>query len=660
MRKILGGILLISILSTACTPWFTEEVEPVVEKDYLDVFVSENEPIQATIAERDISIILDPNQELDTTEVVVTLANLGTTYLIETADPLGRYLPSVQLVTRTDEPLQQITMPQIQVSAGWTLRFVSSVNLQPLKERLHGTLTLDQLKDFMASRIYGKGINLIFQVPESIEDFQEVNVYSTPGTMTFLALARNFGGGGGSLLSRVQSQELKLAAVSLVSDSLEDLDPYFIVEKAQTMQGGIYIAYGESIPNTGEDEPTPLPECAEDEVLTFHEEDGVKIAKCEPAPWLDQTPVPTATIEPTPVGPTPTPTLPPPTPTPTPLPVIYTDTFPAVDPQILGDCPEWVHDRYTVTGPDGNTYRTWHPITVPIEPSDPNSATCTFAHEHGDPPHPQAPHPYFGYVAYQAGQVDLIKQHEGYKVFTHKHNQQTGWDTQEGININPDIEIQFWFHQGTWSWARLETRYHGVGFWSLDAGGRQTEIYYFADTGQLTDKCGSQNQSGPTRAVASECDYGNEIWDFGSDVAGLWKTTVQVAVLNPMNFMRGNPNILQSVELISTSDEICGVNFFSCEYKLPFGHANSVWLGNMRMLLNADLQWSNGGGSETICTDIYGKRAADGFCTSQTRGYLLQRIATISFYGGSSGVWDRSYDALGEAITLPLGAPGGN
>jgi hypothetical protein len=80
----------------------------------------------------------------------------------------------------------------------------------------------------------------------------------------------------------------------------------------------------------------------------------------------------------------------------------------------------------------------------------------------------------------------------------------------------------------------------------------------------------------------------------------------------------------------------------------------------MRMLYNADLQWSNAGGSETICTDIYGKRAADGFCTSQTRGYLLQKIATINFYGGSSGVWDRAYVDLPKAITLPLGAPGGN
>ncbi|OGO16384.1 MAG: hypothetical protein A2Z14_04395 [Chloroflexi bacterium RBG_16_48_8] len=665
MRKILGGFLLISLLSTACTPWFLEQAEIVEERDNLEVFVSEDEPILATIAGRDISIVLDPNQELDTNEVVVTLVNLGSAYLVETADPSGRYLPSVQLVLRQDEPLQQITMPQIQVSAGWTLRFVNNINLQYLRERFHETIPLDQLKSFLARKIYGRGINIIFKVPQSIDDFQEVNVYSTPGTMTFLVVGRyDEGGGGGSLLSQVQVADLKLVAVSLLADSLETLEPNFIIEKAQTMQGGIYVAYAEStlpLPNTGMDEEaTPLPECADNEVLTFREEEGVKIAECQAAPWLDQTPVPSATIEPTPTGPTPTPTLPPPTPTPTPPPVIYTDTFPAVDPQILGDCPSWVHDWYNVTGPDGNTYRTWHPVTVRLEPSNPNSPTCSFAHEHGDPPHPQGPQPTFGYVAFHAGKVELIKEHEGYKVFTHIHGQLTGWSTEEQIIVNPDIDIQFWFHQGSWSRSRLTERYHDVGFWSLDAGGRQTEVYYFADTGELTDKCGSQNTSGPKRAVASECDYGNEIWDFGGDIAGIWDTPVQVAVLNPMNFMRGNPNFLQSIELISTSDEICGVNFFSCEYKLPFGHANSLWLGNMRMLYNPSLQWSNAGGAETTCTDVYGKRAADGFCTSQTRGYILQKVATINFYGGSSGVWDSSYDALGEALGLPQGAPGGN
>jgi hypothetical protein len=665
MRNILGGLLLLSILSTACTPWFLTQEEPVVDRDNLDVFVSEGESISTTVNGKEVSIVLDPNQEMDTSEVVVTLVNLGSVYLVETADPLGRYLPSVQLALRSNELIQQVVVPQIQVNAGWSLRFVGNANIQLLKERLLGTIPLDQLSSFLESRIHGRGVNIILQVPQTLDDFQEVNVYRTPGTMTFFVVSKIYeGGGGSSLLSRVQVGNEKLAAVSILVDTLPTVEPSLLVQKAQTLQGGIYVAQAESaipMPNTGSGEdPTPPPECAEDEVLVFREEDGVTIAECQQAPWLDMTPVPTATIEPTPTGPTPTATVPPPTPTSTPLPVVYTDTFPAVDPQILGDCPDWVHDRYTAIGPDGNTYRTWHPVTVPIEPSNPDSAMCSFAHEHGDPPHPLGPQPYFGYVEYNANQLDMIKQHEGYKVFTHKHGQLTGWDTPEVIKINPDIEIQFWFHQGSWSTTRLTDRYHGVGFWSLDAGGRVTEVYYLADTGELIDKCNSENTSGSTRAVASECDYAYEIWDFGGNIAGLWQTPVQVVVVNPMNFMRGNPSFLQSIELISTSDEICGVDFFPCEYKLPFGHENSLWLGNMRMLQNPEIQWTNASGSETICTDVNGKRAADGFCTSKTQGYILQRVAAINFFGGNSEVWDRTYDAIGEALRLPHGAPGGN
>jgi hypothetical protein len=662
MHKTLVGLIALTILISACA---LEQPNEIVDRDNLEVFVSEGEPILTTIAGRDISIVLDPNQDTDTNEVVVTLVNLGTAYLVETADPAGRYLPAAQLVLRSDQAPQQITIPQIKVNAGWSLRFVSHSNIQLLKGRLIGSIPLDQLNAFLAPKVYGRGVNIILQVPQTLEDFQEINVYRTPGTMTYLVASRSLSGsGGGSLLSMTQPSEVKLATVSLLAESLSSIEPTLLVEKAQTLQGGIYVANADSdvpLPNTGsEEEPTPLPQCAEDEVLIFVEKDGEKVAECQEAPWLDQTPVPTATLEPTLVGPTPTPTLPPPTPTLTPLPVNYTETFTEVDSLILGDCPEWVHDRYTVTGPDGNTYRTWHPVTVPLEPSNPDSPMCSFAHEHGDPPHPQGPQPYFGYVAYHAGRVDLIKEHEGYKVFTHTHGQQTGWDTPELVLVNPDIDLQFWFHQGSWSESRLTERYRGVGFWSLDAGDRQTEVYYFADTGELSDKCVSQGKPGKTRAVASECDYGNEIWDFGGEIAGIWKTPVRVAVLNPMNFMRGNPNYLQSIELISTSDEICGVNFFTCDYKLPFGHANSIWLGNMRMLLDPELHWSNAGGSETLCTDVYGKRAADGFCQSQTRGYFLQRVATVNFYGGKSKVWDRTMDAIGDVLNLPNGAPGGN
>jgi hypothetical protein len=73
-------------------------------------------------------------------------------------------------------------------------------------------------------------------------------------------------------------------------------------------------------------------------------------------------------------------------------------------PAAADTCPAAVHDRYSVIGPDGLRYPTWHPPTT----TDPATGrTCTFGHEHGDDPaqsdlfawvteHLQAP----GYPAY--------------------------------------------------------------------------------------------------------------------------------------------------------------------------------------------------------------------------------------------------------------------
>jgi hypothetical protein len=100
----------------------------------------------------------------------------------------------------------------------------------------------------------------------------------------------------------------------------------------------------------------------------------------------------------------------------------YSDTFPAVNPAILGTCPPEVHDRYFVIGPDGRKYRTWHPVTVPIDPSNPSRGTCTFAHEHGDNPVQGRFRdlPAFGYPSKVAGMVDEIAAHAGFKVFYHR------------------------------------------------------------------------------------------------------------------------------------------------------------------------------------------------------------------------------------------------
>lgn len=53
------------------------------------------------------------------------------------------------------------------------------------------------------------------------------------------------------------------------------------------------------------------------------------------------------------------------------------------DPTAYDTCPKSLHDQYTVIGPDGEEYETWHPPTA-VNPE--TGQKCTFGHEHGDDP----------------------------------------------------------------------------------------------------------------------------------------------------------------------------------------------------------------------------------------------------------------------------------
>lgn len=80
-------------------------------------------------------------------------------------------------------------------------------------------------------------------------------------------------------------------------------------------------------------------------------------------------------------------------------------------------CTKAQHDAYSVIGPDGKLYPTWHP---PVDPSG-----CTFGHEHGKDPHGSALYATvgdipFGYANEQLldfdGQLPRHEDHVGHKI----------------------------------------------------------------------------------------------------------------------------------------------------------------------------------------------------------------------------------------------------
>ncbi len=82
-------------------------------------------------------------------------------------------------------------------------------------------------------------------------------------------------------------------------------------------------------------------------------------------------------------------------PKPTPTPTAPTPTVPAGPPPskayaernwtptALDTCPVSLHRKYSVVGPEGKLYPSWHPATD-IDPA--TGASCTYGHEHGDDP----------------------------------------------------------------------------------------------------------------------------------------------------------------------------------------------------------------------------------------------------------------------------------
>ncbi len=282
-----------------------------------------------------------------------------------------------------------------------------------------------------------------------------------------------------------------------------------------------------------------------------------------------------------------------------------TITFPTVYSEILGEASTSVHDRYFTIGPDGRKYRTWHPVTVPVDPSDPEGPQVTFSHDHGDPPHPDAPLPCFGYVAFHSGQPEMIKQHQEYKVFTHKIGQITGWDEPEVQPISPDWDMQFWIHQG-FSNTATGIQYRSAGFWSQDPTGNETEVYFLADNDQLDEKVADllAKTSAKSNVANLYLDTDYEFRSFAGNIANVWDCPVNV--------------------IVRTATEDPAAARFT----------------DRRILLNPEWEWINQGGSSHFFTDVHGNLRPDSLAGQV--GIIPQRVAPVRYSAGVSASWDRT------------------
>jgi hypothetical protein len=275
--------------------------------------------------------------------------------------------------------------------------------------------------------------------------------------------------------------------------------------------------------------------------------------------------------------------------------------LPPVDPLILGTCPAAVHDRYTVIGPDGKLYRTWHPQVVPLDASNPSGPTCTFAHEHGDDPTKSLANPNlpaFEYIAHVAG---ITEPHEGFKVFVANR----GVVNDEGRTAQTNTRMVV--HTGSGGAGRFATRFHSFTFDLVAADGHYVHVQGLGDTGGVGSIC-TDPRAGKTVVLAKGrgCDVDSlyEIWLFQFNVGDRLTVIASASLFDPITVL----DPVNPAQLLFTSSFYPGT-YHGCDREAYFG----------------PVYWYNAHGPTVYYTDVYGNIVPG--------GVLRQEISAHSAIG---------------------------
>lgn len=368
---------------------------------------------------------------------------------------------------------------------------------------------------------------------------------------------------------------------------------------------------------------------------------------CLPTPQTPTAVPPTATMIPataTSVPPTTTPVLPTATPPtqPTATPVV----------QAGQPCPGWVHDLHVTTGPDGNTYPTWHP---PVDPT----YGCYFTHEHGDDPRDSsvnATMPAFGYVGAQGG---FDEPHAGFKVF----NYECGESGDQGPNR---IASRFVMHMGSAGLGRYQMAFHSVqysaracdGAWEIDVLGMAD----FGSTKPIGSICDNPRRGGRDFSTLGCVTQGHpekayEIWSGVFQIthpndpyAGLFQSRAYIA-LTPALFdpiTTVNPNDLS--QLIYTADVVYPGQYDPLSAQSPFRgcHAEAY---------QGPISLNNAGRPITYVTDVYGKIIPG--AQPGAPGTLTQYVSSVRVEGAASNAsangqqYKKGFDHCNPYLTAP-------
>jgi len=304
-------------------------------------------------------------------------------------------------------------------------------------------------------------------------------------------------------------------------------------------------------------------------------------------------------------------------------------------------CPAWVHDSYTVMGPDGRMYPTWHPAVD-------EQYGCTLDHEHGDDPRTsvlfsQVGMPPFGYV--NAIEGKRTEDHVGNKVFVINDDDRGG-------------SLLIKLHQGTHSPDAFTNNLHELHYHYQNVDGRRLDIMLlsaFGRSGELTVSCGATDRQVVNIRSATN-EYGSAdsariipsaaCFDNTHPVYEDWLSNNQIitpdqriiALFNPhfavfdpgRYFLPGAPqNLGRSVdrcrEIGIPKQQAC--LFLHSHPEVQWNDSQSPFRGNKREVFVNQNIILNSDGPQLWYSDPYGRNAQ----TKPFPGAIQQRIAAVRF-----------------------------
>ncbi len=175
-------------------------------------------------------------------------------------------------------------------------------------------------------------------------------------------------------------------------------------------------------------------------------------------------------------------------------PALPSQAFGLWSPSHWDSCTRAIHDQYSVVGPDGKRYPTWHP---PVDPA----TGCTFGHEHGRDPRGSRLYAAVGPIPFGLANEALESwdpsgtRHEDH--FGHKIEWENGVALQKSVggqrvNIGVSCDFLTKIHQGTHSKDAFSNNLHELAYHVRCTDGTElhaTIMVAFGAPGEFVRSC---------------------------------------------------------------------------------------------------------------------------------------------------------------------------